>query len=228
MKFKSLIFTEASGSIAGMTFSHNRGGLYVRARSIPTNPGSPAQNVVRAAFGFLVAAWSSILTEVQREAWRTYAENVPLVDKLGELRNVTGQNMYIRSNTMRSAFGYPIVDDAPTDFTLAVQSAPQFAPTAATDVVAVTFNETDPWVDIDDAHLVVYASRPQNESVKYFKGPYQFAGSIDGDALTAPTSPQDVPLPFPVEVGHRIFFMTAVTQADGRRSLDFRDFAPAA
>jgi len=44
MKFKSPILSQASGSIAGITFSHNRGGMYVRARAVPTNPGSPQQH----------------------------------------------------------------------------------------------------------------------------------------------------------------------------------------
>ena len=113
MKFKSLIFSEMSGSVGGLTFSHNNGGLYVRARAIPTNPGSPQQDVVRAAFGALVAAWTELLSEAEREAWRVYAANTPLLGPLGDVRNVTGMNMYLRCNTLRSAFGFPVQDAAP-------------------------------------------------------------------------------------------------------------------
>jgi len=228
MKFKSLIFSEMSGALGGIVFSHNKGGNYVRARAIPTNPGSSPQEVVRAAFGALVAAWIETLTEDQREGWRTYAANTPLLGPLGDVRNVTGMNMYLRCNTLRAAFGYPVVDDAPIYFNLGYMSSPQFAVTAATDKVSVTFNEDDEWVDEDDSHLVIYASRPQNPSIVYFKGPYQQAGSIEGDSVTPPTSPVELDLPFNVEVGQRIFFMACVSRADGRRSLNFRDFATGA
>jgi len=40
------------------------------------NPQTPFQTAVRAVFGDLATAWSSTLTESQREAWSLYAENV--------------------------------------------------------------------------------------------------------------------------------------------------------
>lgn len=224
MKFKSIIFSEASGSVAGITFSHNLGGMYVRARAIPTNPGSPQQAVVRAAFGGLVSVWTNLLTEPQRAAWRVYASNVPLVDALGELRTVTGMNHFLRSNTLRVAFGYPRVDEAPVVFNVGYYSTPTFSVDASADTVAVGFNVGDDWVDINDCHLVVYASRPQNESVNFFKGPYRFAGSVAGDSVTPPTSPETINLPFPCGPGQRVFFLVAVSRADGRRSLDFRNY----
>lgn len=226
MKYKSLLLSEASGSIGGLVFSHNKGGLYIRARTIPTNPGSPAQDVIRAAFGALVAAWVEVLTEAQREAWRYYAAGTPLLDPLGDVRTVTGMNMYLRCNTLRMAFGFPVQDTAPPYNNLGYMTAPQFTVDEATQLISVTFSDQDEWVDEDDSHMVIYASRPQNESVNYFKGPYQLAGSIEGDSITPPTSPTTLPLPFAAVAGHRIFLMACVSRADGRRSLNFRDHAP--
>ena len=45
-----------SGSVGGTVFSRNKGGAYMRNRSIPVNPQSAAQVVVRAAMAFLTAA----------------------------------------------------------------------------------------------------------------------------------------------------------------------------
>ncbi|KKM06452.1 hypothetical protein LCGC14_1743870, partial [marine sediment metagenome] len=47
MLFKSGLITQGSGSIGGLTASHNRGGMYFRARTIPTNPATSFQTVVR-------------------------------------------------------------------------------------------------------------------------------------------------------------------------------------
>ena len=225
MKYKSLLLSEASGSVGGLTFSHNKGGLYIRARAIPTNPGSPQQDVVRAAFGALVSRWITILTEVQREAWRSYAAGTPLLDTLGDVRHVTGMNMFLRCNALRVAFGLGVVDDGPIYHNLGYLTAPTFSVAAAADTVSVGFNNLDGWANETGSHLLVYASRPQNVSVNYFKGPYRLAGTVDGDDVTPPVSPEVIDLPFPVSADQRVFFMAAASRLDGRRSLDFRNFA---
>lgn len=222
MKFKSLIFSQASGSIAGMTFSHGIGGMYVRARATPTNPGSTYQDVVRAAFGSLVVHWQETLTEAQREDWRTYASNTPLVDPLGELIQVTGLNMYLRGNTPRLNAGLSRVDDAPTLFNLGGFTEPSVAFDATDDEIDVTFTNSDDWANESGSAMLVYVSRPQSVATQYFKGPYRLAGIIEGDDTTPPTSPAEISLPFAATVGQKLFAKLAVTRADGRRSLDFR------
>lgn len=226
--YKSLIFSEASGSVGGLVYSHNAGGQYIRARVTPTNPGTPQQAAVRQAFGGLLPAWIETLTEVQREAWRTYAAQVGLRNAFGDLRYVSGVNHYLRGNTLRVAFGFPRADDGPTIFDLGYYALPTFSVDAAADTVAVAFNPLDDWVGEDDAHMIVYASRPQNPSINYFQGPYRFAGTVAGNAVTPPTSPETIPLPWPVEVDHRVFFLVTVSRADGRRGENFRNFAVAA
>jgi len=222
MKYKSLIFSQASGSIAGMVFSHNLGGNYTRARAIPTNPGTDLQAAVRAVFGGLVAAWQSILTEVQREAWRTYASNVPLVNPLGEPIHVTGLNMYIRGNAPRINAGFDRVDAGPTEFNLGFFSNPVVTVSEATQLITVAFDTGDDWVGEDGASMLVQASRPQSPATVFFKGPYVLAGQIDGDSGTPPTSPQTIAVPFPVVEGQQVFVQICVVRADGRRSLNFR------
>ncbi len=222
MKFKSHVFAQASGSIAGTTYSHNRGGMYVRARATPTNPGSPFQVAIRGWVAALTSAWVSTLTEAQRVAWDLYAEVVPLLDSLGEPRNVGGLGMYIRSNVPRLQAGMTRVDDGPI-----VYSLPTFTPPAidsvdaADDEVDVSFTDTDAWAIEVGGFLSVLCSRPQNASINYFKGPYRFGDSIDG-AVVPPTSPASIALPFPVAADQQIFVQLRVGRADGRLSLPFR------
>jgi hypothetical protein len=222
MLFKSQLVTEVSGSVGGLVGSHNIGGMYFRARATPTNPNTPQQQTIRSAVGNLVARWTNILTELQRDIWRFYAFNTPLLNPLGEPINVTGLNMYVRGNTARIQAGEPIADDGPLVFNLGDLTTPSFDADRTADTMNVTFTDTDDWANEDDAAMLVYASRPQNASIVFFKGPYRLAGVIQGDSITPPTSPATIPLPFPLAPGQRLFARIAVSRADGRLSLSFR------
>lgn len=228
MKYKSLVFTEASGSIGGMTYSHNKGGLYVRARTIPVNPATPFQEIVRNATAFLTDAWITLLTPAQRLGWETYAANVTIPDRLGAQMNLPPISHYVRSNVSRMQQGLPRVDAAPVSFTLGGFTSPTFTYVQATSSIVVAFDDTDLWVDKDDAAMLVYVSREQNPTIKYFKGPYRLAGAILGDALLPPTTPATIVSPFPAAVDNLVFARVRVTRDDGRLSLDFRDFATSA
>ena len=50
MLFKPTIVASLSGSLGGITASHNRFGAYLRERVIPVNPGTQPQVIVRNAF----------------------------------------------------------------------------------------------------------------------------------------------------------------------------------
>ena len=223
MKIKSQLITQASGSIGGLTASRNKGGMYFRARTIPTNPGSTFQSAVRAVFAELTNAWINELSEEQRLVWQGYANNVELIDRLGDPMKVTALNMYVRSNVPRLQAGLPRVDTGPIIYDLGGFTAPQFSIDVANVEVDVTFTPGDAWANEDDSAMLVFVSRPQNPTINYFKGPYRLAGTIDGSSTTPPTSPAALGLPFAVAAGQRVFVRVAVSRPDGRLSYPFRD-----
>jgi len=94
MKFRSTLFAELRGSMAGTTASRNKGGNYLRARATPTNPNSEAQQRSRQAFADAVQAWDA-LTNDQRSAWAGYAAETPVIDKLGQEIHHSGRAWYI-------------------------------------------------------------------------------------------------------------------------------------
>ena len=225
MKFKSPVYSQASGSIAGITYSHNRGGMYTRARVIPTDPQSSFQMVIRGIVANLTSLWNNVLTALQRAAWDTYADNVTLLNPLGEPINIGGLAHYIRSNVPRLQVQSTRIDDGPTIFNLGESTPPTFD----TFVVAppsfnLNFTVADDWVSEDGAHLFAYTSRSQNPAINYFKGPYRFADGINGDSGAPPASPDTMGVAFPVVAGNRTFVQTRVSRADGRLSLPFRGF----
>jgi len=210
-----------SGSVAGCTYSRNRYGPYVRNRSIPVNPSSPPQIAVRQIFSDLATAWNVDLDDAERAAWDDFAAQVPLN---GEL--VTGLNWYIAANTPRiqSVGATGRIDVAPGIFNLTELSAVSIGTMVpATSAVPIVFANTDEWANNDDGYLFISFARPVNESINFFKGPFQKvngAGTfIIGDATTPPTSPFAAVSPFPFVTGQKVHIRVIASNGDGRLSL---------
>lgn len=231
MLITSQVIASGSGSVGGLTLSRNRGGMYFRARAVPTNPNSPQQQQVRNAMSFLAAYWRNTLTELQRAAWTTYGANTAMVNKLGAQVFLTGQQQFIRSNVPRLQNAgltvNSLVVNAPTTFNLGNLTPCTVGSIDASDGdFEVNFTNTDDWATTIGSGLLVYASRPQDPSINFFRGPYRLAGEVAGDT-TPPTSPAVIALPFAVTAGQRVFFRLHATRLDGRLSADQFLFAVA-
>lgn len=219
MIFKSPIFTQVSGSIAGMTFAHNTAGLYIRARSIPTNPNSAQQQATRATFGSLSTSWRDVLTQGQRDVWTEYAANSPVTGKLGDTLFLSGQQMYLRCNTVRSQGILAAVDDGPLVFGLADMTPPDLEFADGGSDMNVNFTEADNWANEDDGALMIQVGRQKSATINFFRGPWRFAGEILGAAV-APTTPLQLVNPFETNytLGNRVYWRATAVRADGRVS----------
>lgn len=189
MKVQPTMGSMYSGSLRGITASHNKGGLYFRGRTVPTNPNTARQQSMRSIVGGLSQTWSNTLTEAQRQAWRDYAAAVPVVDTLGNSINLSGFNWFIKSRSVATQ-----LDDSGLSYTAAVTTLT--APTTfnqgenvseITDLDGV-FTTPPGTVQIQgdisglapaDGVVLVYVAAPQTAGTKYYKGPYQLAGVAD-------------------------------------------------
>lgn len=219
MLFKPLLGTDLSGKVGGIVASHNAGGAYFRAATIPTNPNTPQQQVVRNAVASLTNQWNNTLTVAQRAEWDLYADNVTLTNRIGEQHNVSGMSMFVRSNVTRIQNAKPVVSDGPGVFNLSQYTPPSLSNASeATQTVDVNFGTppvSDPWANEVGGFLFVFLSRPQNPSINFFRGPYRLVAGIVGDPV-APTTPVNVPVPFPIIAGQNLFGRAVATLADGR------------
>ncbi len=218
MLFTSPLLSQASGSLAGLTFSHTRGSKYVKARTTPTNPNSQRQGIVRTAMGILAPYWGTELTQTERDAWRLYAANVPTTNALGETIHLTGQQHFIRINVPRIQIGEAILDTAPTIFDLGTFTAPTIQSIASTPQdIELNFNNGDDWAIADDGFMIVYGGRPTSPGQRFFRGPWRFAGIIEG-AVVPPGTPQDIPSPWFITTDEIMWVKIRVMQTNGRLS----------
>lgn len=223
MKYRFGILGEGSGSIEGLTFSHNRYGPYVRAKVTGVNPNSARQQAVRSVWQALSNAWNSELSEAERELWRVYADSITVKDSLGRDITLTGYSMFMRTNTVALGGAVAQVNSGPTIFTLA-QADETMVGTVdeAGQEISVAFDDTRAWAGEDEALMQIQMSRPVNASVSFIPPVLRIAGYLLGDSGTPLTSPQVLDVPFPVAAGQKVLVVGRVLRADGRLSNHFQ------
>lgn len=220
MKVISGIASAGSGSYGRSVWSRNRFGPYVRTRAVPVNPNSSFQQSVRSIMGNLAAYWVQTLAALDRSGWEVFASNVPVIDALGNQIFLTGLNWFIKCNTPRIQAGKTQINQPPEVYSLTPLSTVGLNATSPT-TLSFTFVNTDPWANNVGAHLFLFISRPVNETINGFKGPYRFCGVING-AGSPPTSPFAATSPFTMPTGSKVFFRAVASFNDGRPSPDYR------
>ena len=213
---------QASGSIGGTTFSRNRFGNYMRAKTKPVNPASAGQGEVRTSMSFLVEAWNATLTAAQRIAWNSYGSAVAMKNRLGETIYLTGFNHFIRANSWLKRNAKTIIAAGPTALVLPEQD-PVFsiAASAASGDITITYDDTLAWDNETGGYLIVYQGTPQAATRNFFNGPWRQLGNIPGETGTPVASPQDLSAVFTLVAGQKIWCYARIIRSDGRMSNPF-------
>lgn len=195
-----------SGSIAGTTFAHNRGGQYARQRTIPVNPTSTKQSAIRNITGIVSSSWFT-LTQPQRDAWANYASLNPVVDSLGQAVQLTGHQCFVGLNSRRAQAGLGIqtavpVVAGPADLTSGsvVLTAPG--------TIAVTYTPTPLAAGL---RLVVWATLPALASIN----PNRAQARLIGISAAAAASPQSFASPYPALATQASNLWLCVMDANG-------------
>lgn len=202
-----------SGSIAGSTFSHNKGGQYVRQRTIPTNPTTTKQSAVRNIIAIVSSSWFG-LTANQRTEWEQWAALYPVVDSLGQSVQLTGHQAFVGLNTRLQLAGVAIVPTCPVgagpvDLTTATVVA------TAPGSVVVTYTPTPLPAGV---RLVAWGTLPAKVSVN----PNRRQARLLGISAAAAVSPQTVASPYVAIAGQASNFWLAVQNAAGQISPGIR------
>lgn len=226
IKVGSLI-SDIKGLVGGLIFARNKGGLYVKNFATPINPQTTRQTDVRNDFATLVDDWQSRLIGLERTAWNDYGENNPVLNRLGELINISGLNWFIKLNALRLQASLTVVDDPPIgsstgvpDTTLSVDDIDLGGAS-----IDVGFNVALNWVGTDGDAMAVFAPAIQGQGIETFKRTLRFVGIIAGNTALPPTSPATLAYPWDGPTGGGKVFVEAVIletsplkQTEGSRS----------
>jgi len=96
--------SNASGKIGGTVYSRNKGGSYFRNWVYPNNPQTSKQQTQRNLLAAKSAAWR-LLTTGERDAWDTWADENPILDRLGNSIKLSGAQAYNKINMNRTNAG---------------------------------------------------------------------------------------------------------------------------
>lgn len=200
MLYKGLLVTMLSGSMDGITASHNRGGSYLRSRVVPVDPMSEQQLLMRAAMSDVSTAWRD-MNASQRSAWNTYAASITTTNRIGDRRTLTGRQAW-------SQFALPQYQQVEAlDHGRAVSVTPPAYPTddfnespvvtlPALDTLRIAWLSPTTWEASGSPNdgMIIHIGRAHSQQVNWYRGPYIPYAWIESDEDTPPTSPQDVTL----------------------------------
>ena len=106
------VVASISGSVGGTTFSHNRGGRYMRNRSIPVASTTTYAMNVKALMAARSQAWQS-LTTAQRAAWLAFAQQTPVLNALGNAFTRSGHQAYVAINFRLALNSFALITAPP-------------------------------------------------------------------------------------------------------------------
>lgn len=199
---------QISGKLGSVVFSHNRGGAYVRARSIPCQPGGYYQDKIRAAVELASKAWRG-LTDEARAAWNNWAAQNPQPNRIGQMIRLQGNAAYVQLNARvifneyANTIGVPPAVDPPDPLT---SMAGHF------DIGAGGFDVSfGPSPLGASEHVYVWGCLLQDPSIKFVKNRLRLVACSDA----AQVQPYDVQAAFTArfgapQVGNGVTFVVQV------------------
>lgn len=202
MLFRGTLIGPASGKLAGVVASHNRGGQYFRQHVIPTDPFTEQQQAMREAMSYAAERWANF-TDEDRRAWDAYARSKPMPNRLGDDHHATGRNMHARLCTFRRYciqwldLSCSLDDYAPTNTIEQFDAIPSVSLDSNSSPTALVINWPGDmgWLEYDSSFMAVFVSTPRPGTVNWFRGPWPLRSAIVGNDDPVPSPPFTIPLP---------------------------------
>src|SRR6185369_8083111 len=173
------IATDARGKVAGIVYSKNAAGAYIRQKVSPTQSLTTRRGLVRERMTNLAKYWSGSLTPAQVSAWNAFAKNNPVTDVFGRTMTLSGIQTFCRLNANILNVSGTQIDDPPANLSITGITSITVTATAGTPALSIAF-ATSP-LDTN-VHLNVFATQ-QLPTGRTFTKPYLrwiFASSAAG------------------------------------------------
>jgi len=162
------IATDARGKVAGIVYSKNASGAYIRVKVSPTQALTARRGSVRERVTNLSKYWSGTLTPAQITAWNSFAKNNPVTDVFGRTMTLSGIQSFVRLNGQILNVGGTQIDDPPANLAITGITTMTVTATALVPALSIAFAPTPLGTN---AKLNVFATQ-QLPSGRTFLKPY--------------------------------------------------------
>lgn len=150
--------TDARGKIAGVVYSKNAAGAYIRQKVSPTQSLTARRGTVRERMTNLAKYWSATLTPAQVNAWNSFAKNNPVTDVFGRSQTLSGIQTFCRLNAEILNVGGTQIDDPPGSLTITgITTMTVTATAGAPDILSIAFGPTPLDTNV---RLNIFATQP--------------------------------------------------------------------
>lgn len=182
VKFGSIV-TDGRGSVGGHTLSRNTYGAIMRTKVTPVNRATTAQQNVRSSFTAIAQMWRG-LTDAQRAAWASLAQEVSRTNIFGDSVSLTAFNLFVRLNRNIAAISGTLISAAPALPTMSALTTLSVTATAGTPSLSVVFAPTP----VPTGFKMVIQATPQvSAGISFVKSEFRQMTVVNA----AGTSPQD-------------------------------------
>lgn len=212
------VVADIRGSIGEQTYGRNAAGIFVRARTSPSQPESAERDARQAGITHMSQYWSGSLTESQRSQWRQYAATHSLPDRFGRPRHVSGLCFFIRNNTQRWRQRSDVTYLTPPINAPIWPPGFSFTADASTNKLRIEpppDNYPDP---VTSMWLFAYAGRVINVGRNFYRSPWRYA---DYNKFISPhwwKDPWLISYPWTLTPGDRVFCRLVAAHDDGNTS----------
>ena len=182
LKFGMMV-VEGRGKLGGHVLSRNRGGAYARTKVTPVNPSTSYQQGARNRLAARAQGWRG-LTQAQRDAWNAAVSDFARTDIFGDIRNPSGQNLFVLINVNLVNSGLATVSVPPV-----AMATPPIVATSATIAVGTTqFDVAFTGAGLVTDAIHIWATDGLSPGISYAKNRLRFIGSVAGNTA----SPEDI------------------------------------
>ena len=217
IKYSALV-TGMSGKINGSVAARNKGGDYLRNKTTPVNPQTPAQQLARAQFGGVSSQWRS-LTPRQVDAWNDAAGNFPYTNIFGDKKFLNGLQLFTQLNFNLTLVGTANIAEPPIPEGAGSIVLSNVNFNATTTSISLVYDNVEP---SSATRLVLEATRTMVGNTRFYKNSFVRITTINDPHSEVPTDTFDAYVAVfgtPIVGGNVAFRISAINNATGERTV---------
>lgn len=153
------LIVDMRNKLGGHVLSKNKGGSFIRRKVSPIQPFTAPQRLIRGILTQLARSWGGTLIDSERAAWKAFADAHPVTDVFGQNVKLTGEQMFVRLNTVSLFLGGVTATIPPAS--LVVAAITGFTVVASEATNTITLSVITPTPLAAEERYVAWAT-PQN------------------------------------------------------------------